>query len=201
MRKNMVFVFDCGGVLFEECAIWKEIFPRLGRPDIVDVRLLGPVSTAAIESLMNGIIKEREFWDIVELEFGQKIQDREILGKYYHSMMKEDVRLVLENLKRDGTRVVAGTNVIPPFYEENCKKDFYSVFDAMYASCLMGLSKPNPDFWKAIAHAEDVPMSSMFFTDDTPKNVEVARSLGIKAFLFKGANSLREELERVRDRN
>ena len=70
----------------------------------------------------------------------------------------------------------------------------YALFDQTYASCLMGVSKPDPDFWRIILTAEDMDAKDAVFTDDRQENVDAAASLGIRSILFRSAAELRKEL-------
>jgi putative hydrolase of the HAD superfamily len=100
---------------------------------------------------------------------------------------------LVQELSRNA-RVVCGTNTIDSHHEINLERGLYSPFHAIYASHLIGYVKPEPGFWQYILEAEGVSAARSFFTDDSEKNVEVARSLGIQAFLYTDAANLRRIL-------
>ena len=58
----------------------------------------------------------------------------------------------------------------------------------------MGVSKPDPDFWRIILTAEGVDAKDAVFTDDRQENVDAAAALGIRSILFRSAAGLRKEL-------
>jgi FMN phosphatase YigB (HAD superfamily) len=190
-----LFVFDCGDVVFHEEKVWHFLFSALGRPGISNIRELGKNATHAVEGMLDGSIREPEFWNLVEIDFGKPIKWEGLLKTYYHSSPNKDVVSILEALKAKGRRVVAGTNVILPFYEINQEKGNYSVFPKMYVSCFMHCSKPDPRFYLEIAKGEGVVPGEVFFTDDMPRNVDAARNVGFQSFLFKDADKLANDLQ------
>lgn len=58
----------------------------------------------------------------------------------------------------------------------------------------MGVSKPDPQFWKLILSAEETEPEASVFIDDRKENCEAASSLGIKAIQFTTAEDLAEKL-------
>jgi putative hydrolase of the HAD superfamily len=67
----------------------------------------------------------------------------------------------------------------------------YAVFDKVYASHLMGLAKPDADFFTYILKAEGMKPEEVFFTDDLARNAEAAAGLGIASLAYTGADALR----------
>jgi len=65
----------------------------------------------------------------------------------------------------------------------------------VYASHLMGVSKPEPDFWLRILEAEGRTAEQAFFVDDFAENVDAARRLGIRSHRFTDVETLVRELE------
>jgi len=55
------------------------------------------------------------------------------------------------------------------------------LFDAVYASALMGCWKPQPEFYKRILDDYGIRPDQMLFIDDSPENVAAAQRLGIRA--------------------
>jgi len=60
----------------------------------------------------------------------------------------------------------------------------------------MGISKPNPDFYRYILKEEGVKPEEAVFVDDTEENIIAARNIGIKSILFKAPHSLKQQLKR-----
>jgi len=73
------------------------------------------------------------------------------------------------------------------------------IFEAFISSCWLGVRKPIRRFYSrglGIAHAE--PASSLFI-DDRQQNLIPASSLGMNVILFRSAEQLRSDLERILD--
>jgi putative hydrolase of the HAD superfamily len=91
-------------------------------------------------------------------------------------------------------RVVCGTNTVGSHYDHLVERGMYGCFDAVYASHLMGVCKPDSAFWHAILEAEGVAARDAFFIDDYPENIAEAEGLGIRSHLFKGIAGLEAAL-------
>jgi HAD superfamily hydrolase (TIGR01509 family) len=64
-------------------------------------------------------------------------------------------------------------------------------FDGIVASSDVGATKEEPAFYqKAMEMFNITDPSTVAFTDDDPKNVEIAKGLGINTFVFEGVKSL-----------
>lgn len=100
---------------------------------------------------------------------------------------------IVERLKSEA-RVVIGTNTIAPHYEIHLRNGDYNAFDAVYASHLIGLAKPDPAFYRHILGAENRHPGETVFVDDTDINVVAAREAGVHAFLFLDAQRLERDL-------
>ena len=58
----------------------------------------------------------------------------------------------------------------------------------------MGVSKPDPEFWKLIMTAENVQPKDCVFIDDKKMNCDAAAALGIHAIHFSTADALAQLL-------
>jgi putative hydrolase of the HAD superfamily len=71
----------------------------------------------------------------------------------------------------------------------------YDIFDAVFASNKIGLSKPHPDFYRYILEKERIKPEGAIFVDDFPENVSAATKLGIASILFTDSQSLAQQLK------
>lgn len=67
-------------------------------------------------------------------------------------------------------------------------------FDGVFASCRMGVRKPDPAFFHALLEAIGRRPEQCLFVDDRAVNCESAEALGMAAHLFDGADGLRRRL-------
>jgi transcription antitermination factor NusB len=65
-------------------------------------------------------------------------------------------------------------------------------FDLVVGSAELGVAKPAPEAFRAVAEGLDVALERSLFVDDTLANVEGARALGMRAERFTGVDELRD---------
>ena len=68
---------------------------------------------------------------------------------------------------------------------------------AFFSSCYLGVSKPNPAIYRLALDLAGLQPASAVMIDDRLQNVEAARSVGMQAILFQGAEQVRGELEQL----
>jgi len=68
-------------------------------------------------------------------------------------------------------------------------------FDVALSSCFVGLRKPKPEIYRRALDILRKPAERILFIDDRPENAASAAAAGMKAIWFKGADTLRRDLE------
>ncbi|MFZ1990171.1 MAG: HAD-IA family hydrolase [Alphaproteobacteria bacterium] len=106
----------------------------------------------------------REFFDYwMERDFAL---DREILA-------------LMHRIKSIGKKQAIGTNNEPLrtalIWENHGMRD---VADHMFSSGLLGVAKPNADYFERVSKILGVRPERILFVEDTPKNVDAARAAG-----------------------
>ena len=71
------------------------------------------------------------------------------------------------------------------------------LFLAFFSSCYLGITKPQPEFYRLVLHITQRKPEECLFIDDRPMNVEVARILGMGTVLFTDAQQLAGELQKA----
>jgi len=183
-----LYIFDVGGVLCRDFDIAPEAARRLGIPleDFLDL------SAPDLSPLMRGELDGTEFWRRFEVRSGLRAGEDYWKCLFSPTLDQPTCELALELGKR--ARVVGGTNTIAVHYETHSRLGHYACLQAVYASHLMGLAKPERAFWLAILEAEGARPERTFFVDDYEENVEAAASLGIRSLLYVDAAGLRNRL-------
>jgi FMN phosphatase YigB (HAD superfamily) len=69
-----------------------------------------------------------------------------------------------------------------------------SIFDTIFVSSELGLRKPDPEAFSEVARQTGFRVSEFFFFDDTPENVEGARTAGMHAVLVQSSSDVRGAL-------
>lgn len=183
-----LFIFDMGGVLLKNFNVRPDIYKHL---DINDKQFFD-FAGDELQKYLDGKISSGYFWEMFSQRYGEVVKE-ELFGKFFKPEIDRKTEKIIEILKRK-TRVICGTNTIEPHYDYLIKKRYYNIFDAVYASNKMGVSKPNSEFYTYILNEEKVKADETVFVDDMEENVKAALSLGIKSILFEGPESLAEKI-------
>ncbi len=185
-----LYIFDMGEVV----ACNTDVFPLVFNHLKITAEQFYVFAGSSLERLMNGEITVDDFWMRFSSRCGKKVKE-ELFAKYFNPGLDQNVVAILKQLKNTA-RVVCGTNTFDPHYDYLSPRGYYNLFDAVYASNKMGVSKPHPDFYKRILIAEGVKPEGAVFIDDAEVNVLSAQKLGIRSILFKDSTSLRSEIDR-----
>jgi putative hydrolase of the HAD superfamily len=203
----MIFIFDMGGVVTSSAAVEKEICDIIGIRENQffeycgcgngnasygdpEVKLNEYVSNSSdlLTLLSNGTITTKQFWQEFSVRSGKTVQT-DFWHLLFHPELNTDVAEIVKKIRRN-YRVVCGTNTIQSHYMVHIERGDYTVFDQTYASNILGVSKPDPKFWKLILLAENVEPQNAFFIDDNSNNCAVASSLGLNVHRFISAADL-----------
>lgn len=186
-----LFIFDMGGVMVGSFDVLPEAARRLCLPE-AELRRLVAVDA---DELMAGRMSAGDYWARLSAASGLRI------GEDYWSTLfapaLDPAMVSLVGGLRGRHRVVCGTNTIESHYDYLLAAGMYGAFDAVYASHLMGLCKPDPEFWRSILEAEGAEASETVFVDDMAENVDAAAALGLRAHLFDGIAGLEAFLGRL----
>jgi 2-haloacid dehalogenase len=102
---------------------------------------------------------------------------------------------VLSDLKAAGTRCYTLSNMEPQAFTVRAARfPFMTWFDGHVISGFEGVAKPDPRIFEILLERYRLAPEATFFMDDSPRNVEAARALGIHAVHYTDADQLRQEL-------
>jgi len=190
MMREALYIFDMGGVVARNTDVFPHVLRYL---DITREEFL-TLAGENLEKLLQGKVSTDEFWARFSRMYGKKVEE-ELFGKFFHSSIDREVMDLITQLK-GSSRVVCGTNTLDPHYDYHLDRGHYDIFDAVFASHKIGLSKPNPEFYRYILRNEGVNPENVFFVDDTEVNVLSAKRMGINATLFRDSKSLSLQITR-----
>lgn len=190
-------IFDLGNVLYKvDARLTMAAFEKLGMP-----RFDGPVSNShaagGIFSLYcDGKVSTADFIsgvrDVCHLgkaDDGQIIQawDSMLLGFCRESVM------AVRKARREGALVALLSNCNEA-HALRCRSEFRemypdlgsfdSLFDHVFFSQEIGVSKPAPEAWQLVLDEMGVRPAEAAFYDDSEVNIAQAKSMGIDARLF-----------------
>ncbi len=179
-----LYIFDMGGVVSRNADVFPDIFSYL---DITQEQFL-TFAGENLDKLMNGKVSTDEFWARFSRRYGREVKE-ELFGKFFHPSIDREVIALIRQVKAR-SRVVCGTNTFDPHYDYHLSRGHYAIFDAVFASNKIGLSKPDPEFYRYILKNEVVNPENTFFVDDEEVNVLSAERMGINTTLFRDSKSL-----------
>jgi len=183
-----LYIFDMGGVVANNTDVFPAVCGHLGLTAERFYELAG----SNLERLMDGAISGDEFWARFSSNYGIPVKE-DLFAKYFDPYLDQGVVAILSRLK-NSTRVVCGTNVFDSHYDYLVPRGYYDMFDAVYASNKMGVSKPHAKFYRYILNAEGMRPKSAVFIDDDETNVRAAEKLGIRSILFRNSERLKAKL-------
>ncbi|MBN1837768.1 MAG: HAD family phosphatase [Spirochaetales bacterium] len=186
-----LYVFDMGGVVSLDCGYERKVADSLGMP----VHELYALTDAEFQELTAGRICLDEFWARVSRKTGKPIHE-DLFEVHFHPQLDHRVVRLVERLRQEA-RVVVGTNTVETHYRVHQREGHYRLFDAVYASCRMGLAKPDPRFFRHILEREERRPEESVFVDDRAENVQAAAKLGMAAIQFTDASSLERAMAQM----
>jgi len=197
MIKNIVF--DIGNVVVR----WD--------PNLIAERTFGSADTALAQrdaifghplwlSLNRGELTEEE----VKRAFARELDvDHETLDRlFFHIKDSQDLRddtlALMHALKRQDFRLFALTdNVHEIVHYLQERYTFWDLFEHATVSAEIGALKPSPEIFNHLLTTNQlIPEQTVFF-DDVPRNVDGAKAVGIKAFVFTDARRAIADLASV----
>lgn len=124
------------------------------------------------------------------------VPDLATLRDIWNSMITElplrNLRLVQNVGKKYKTCLLSNTNHLHMQYVDalQCGLDagFSSLFDKMYLSYQLKLSKPDPEIYRFVLRDLGVPAQQCLFIDDRAENIQGARQEGIRTCLLEDFN-------------
>jgi len=184
-----LYIFDMGGVL---CCDFNDI-PVISNYLGITEENFFIYTGENFRKLLDGKINSNEFWVRFSLRYGKKVEE-ELFGKFFNPGIIRETKDIIKQLKRN-SRVVCGTNTIDSHYYYLLNQGVYDIFDEVYASNLMGISKPDPDFYRYILKKEGITPENTVFVDDSEENILSAQKIGISSILFTDSDSLRQQVK------
>ena len=185
MRDNIqdkrLFIFDAGGVTIKNIDFSKELCSTYG----IDYTEFWDDYSKYEFPMFEGVVTEEMYLKHLERKFNIKITGNPI-KEYFRPTINEEMRDIIKRLKDRGYRVVLGSNTIADHTDVMTKMGALDLFDELYCSDRMGLSKPGRFFFEYILEHEGVKAEDAFFTDDRLDYIEGAIQVGIDTLHYNG---------------
>lgn len=190
-------VFDCGGVLVDwnPRHLYRKLFP--GDEPAME-RFLATVCTPEWNAEQD---RGRPFAEGVA-RLVEEHPEHATLIRAYHERWDEMVPgaidetvAVLAELRDAGIATYILSNWSAETFPRVAPRfGFLEWFDGIVLSGEEGVVKPDPAIFRVLCERYGLVPQASLFVDDSPGNVEAARSLGFPAHHFRRADALRREL-------
>lgn len=195
-----LFVFDLGNVIlpFEH----RQIATRLHAKSLMREGCSPSVLFDAMFDFEEGLVNPYEEGLVSSVEFFSELKHKfqldmslEDFKDIWNPIFQEDpsVNKAILYLKEKGYPLflLSNTNELHFSYIME-KYPIIHSFDEWLLSFEVGAKKPKRRIYDAIFEKMAIPPDAVFYIDDIPKYVEVAKQLGINGMIFKNADQLWE---------
>jgi 2-haloacid dehalogenase len=106
------------------------------------------------------------------------------------------VAILRELTQESSVRLFALTNMEAHTYPLRRERyDFLGWFEGTVVSSSEGVIKPDARIYRVLLDRYGLQAGSTLMIDDSPRNIEAARALGMPTVLFESAEALRRELQ------
>lgn len=102
---------------------------------------------------------------------------------------------LLASLAADGRRLALVSNAPIAHGTAFRTREWAAPFQHFLISGELGAAKPDPEIWRALLDRLGAPAEEVLFLDDREENVLAAKTAGIRAFLWTGADDARRNIE------
>lgn len=196
------YIFDFGMVLVRfdteymtkqyikdtaDCALAKEVifdrlyWDRLDAGTITDSEVRDGIKSRLPQRLWDGALKAYDNW-------------------YFNLPFIDGTVDLVKQIKASGKKLYVLSNISKGF-AENYKnvpalEELFSLFDGLVFSAPLGMVKPDAEIFEYLLNKYKLDRTGTVFIDDSEKNINGARAVGIKGVLFDGdIQKLRNELK------
>lgn len=192
------FFFDVGGVIVrtEYQAPRERLAERLNMTYEDLSKAVFESETSRQASL--GAISVDEHWAAVTRKLRRPASEtRAIRDEFFAGDVLD--RGLLDFIRALHPRYKTGiiSNAWPDMRDYVVKNKFDDAFDALVVSAEVGVMKPEPKIYQIALEQLEVNANEAVFVDDTPKNIEAARALGMRGILFQSPGQMLNELKEI----
>lgn len=175
----MNVIFDMGGVLAQEV----DVIPQISQITGISPSDIRDFSGVDFHSMSEGAMTAQEYWNLFNTHFGTNVEG-DLIAECFKPVIDHRMLYLIDALKAGGNRVVCGTNTLESHYRIHRNRGDYDSFHQVYASHLIGITKPDPRFYTHILDTEGWKPEDCLFVDDRRENTETAQALGIQTWTY-----------------
>ena len=110
---------------------------------------------------------------------------RNMVPRYFEAMPPLPANELIPLLKARGQRVYLLTNAPHAFHREKYRLPYLHLFDGVFASCDVGLLKPDPAIYRVFLRQFNLRAEECLFIDDMRANIEGAAKAGMAGYCYE----------------
>ncbi len=162
----------------------------------VPAELFWPAYSSERDALDHGTISITSYWDAVAALCGTHWDPARIAQLWSADVrswleVNPDMAALLEELRDGGTRLALLSNAGFDYGSPFRSAPWARAFEGVFLSAELGLLKPDPAIYLAVADRLGVAPASVVFIDNKEPNVDAAITLGMRGHVFTTAEALR----------
>ena len=195
MAECKAVIFDLNGVFLQSEYLSKRIQDKYGVPENKFYEALKEVMAIVRKSRTDDAFK---FWEPHLKKLGLQVTKEEFFNFWFSGeKLVPELLEYTKELRKKGIKVFILSNNFKErteYYRKNFSEIFEGVDDA-YFSWETGFIKPDPRAFQNILIQHKLKPEDCLYFDDSNKNVEVARGLGIDAQEYRGLKKTKNYIE------
>ncbi len=155
-----------------------------------------------LDQLLLGEITEDEYWNIISKRHSWQIPIDELKNAVRKNFQEiKGTRKIIEKLKQDGYKLGLLSNHAKEWVEYcEITYKYHQLFHETLYSYEVKLSKPNKKIFLLLLRKLKVKPQGCLFIDDSIKNIETAKNLGLNTIHFTSAFDLKKKLLKLKIR-
>ncbi len=127
----------------------------------------------------------KTFWQFVAKESPKEINPNKLREIYNNSIyVKKEALKLIDNLRKKYKIILLANDSDDDYMIKTKKLKLNKVFDKLYCSSQLGISKPDKEIFEYVLKDQKVNPSEALFIDNQEDNIKTAESLGINSILF-----------------
>ena len=202
MDKIKAILLDADGLLLKKQRYFSDIYSEQYN---VPIDLIIPFFKTKFKDCQEGILDIKEELVPFLKEWGWEGTADNFLDYWFSSCTEIDAGIlkIVDELRKKGIKCYLATDQ-EKYRGEYIKKnlDLEKHLDGFFYSHEIGYSKSEKEFFETILKKLNLETNEIAFCDDEQKNIEIAKELGISAFLIDEVDDFRKLIEsKELDRN
>ncbi|TRZ64491.1 MAG: HAD family hydrolase [Spirochaetia bacterium] len=188
-------IFDLNGVFIQSPKLSDRFLDQFG---VAPEEFLPVLKEIMAKAGMPNASDSFSYWKPYLDKWNVGLSENEFFDFWFNAEKEvpEMIELAKE-LKNKGIKIFILSNNFSERADFYDKTFFFlkQIADKIYYSWQTGFVKPNTEAYKLILSENNLKPEECAYFDDSEKNIKVANGLGIKSFIFKGAEEIRKVLE------